>query len=280
MQAMARPPSEADLGTGVACCVDAAGVTPFEDPAAQAVARDHDEVLAIAAHELRTPVAAMAGLVQMLRRQVGHGLELSPDELDLRLGQIERQAYRVSELIGRLLEVASVDAHKLSICRETVDVRQVVLNVVDLVRVAVPSRQILIDAPIPIGAELDVVRIEQVLLNLLDNACKFSQAGCPIEICLRPGPGGVARLAVRDHGIGVPPEDRDHIFDRFFQARGERRSTGLGLGLYLGRRIAELHGGRLFAEFPPGGGTCFVLELAAARLTAATLTTDGLEAYH
>jgi signal transduction histidine kinase len=232
-------------------------------------------VLAIAAHELRTPVAALAGHVQLLRRQLAHGIDLTESDVDARLAQIERQALRVGELIARLLEVARVEADKLSICRQSIDLRQLLFNVVDMVGVAAPGRQLVVDAPGPIGAEVDVVRIEQVVLNLLDNALKFSPAERPIEISLRHI-HGVARLAVRDFGRGVPLDDRAHIFDRFFQAHGERRSGGLGLGLYLGRHIVELHGGHLFAEFPADGGTRFVLELHAVPRTSTASAPDGL----
>ena len=108
---------------------------------------------------------------------------------------------------------------------------------------------------------VDPLRLEQVLMNLIDNAIRYSPEGGSIEIeVAQPAPDRV-RLAVRDHGIGIPPEKRAHIFDRFYQAHAGTHLVGLGLGLYISRQIVELHGGRIEAEFPPDGGTRFVVSL-------------------
>jgi signal transduction histidine kinase len=111
---------------------------------------------------------------------------------------------------------------------------------------------------------VDPLRLEQVLVNLLNNAVKHSPEGGRIEVELaQPSPDTV-RLAVRDYGDGIPPEHRARIFERFHQAHGEGHLRGLGLGLYVSRQIVEAHGGQLTAEFPEGGGTRFVVTLPAA----------------
>ena len=139
-------------------------------------------------------------------------------------------------------------------------------------------------------AEVDPVRLEQVLTNLLDNARKYSPTGGRIEVQLgwvtsppgslpRAGRGEVGetvgaagatapgeraamvQIAVRDWGLGVPPERREHIFDRFYQAHAEGSFGGMGLGLFISRQIVELHGGRLELECPCGGGSRFVITL-------------------
>ena len=112
----------------------------------------------------------------------------------------------------------------------------------------------------PVECSVDALRLEQVLVNLLDNAIKYSPPTAPIEIALARTTESVA-LSVRDHGPGVEPGKRDRIFERFFQARDDGGRTGLGLGLYLSRTIVELHGGRLTAEFPDDGGSRFVVHL-------------------
>jgi two-component system sensor histidine kinase MprB len=96
---------------------------------------------------------------------------------------------------------------------------------------------------------------------LLDNAIKFSPPGSPIEVRIaEPGPTGVT-LAVRDHGIGIPAELRPRLFERYYQAHDAEYRSGMGLGLYLSRQIIALHGGSIHAEFPPDGGTRFVVHL-------------------
>jgi two-component system sensor histidine kinase KdpD len=109
-------------------------------------------------------------------------------------------------------------------------------------------------------AVVDPVRLEQVLVNLIDNAVKFSPNGSPIRVDLRSLAPDVVELAVADQGPGIPPQARDHIFERFFQVDGQGTS-GMGLGLHISRQIVLLHGGTLEAEFPSEGGTCFRLTL-------------------
>jgi signal transduction histidine kinase len=108
------------------------------------------------------------------------------------------------------------------------------------------------------------LRLEQVLANLLDNAIKHSPPGAPIVVTLSQPLPGTLELAVTDRGVGIPTEARDRIFDRFFQARPEDATQGLGLGLYVSRQIVELHGGEIRAEFPADGGTRVVVTLSTS----------------
>ena len=108
---------------------------------------------------------------------------------------------------------------------------------------------------------VDQLRLEQVLANLLDNATKFSPGNTLVELSLEPTDSSEARIAVRDRGLGVPPEHRDRIFDRFYQAHNDSHRSGLGLGLYISKQIVDLHHGRIRAEFPSSGGTCFIIDL-------------------
>jgi signal transduction histidine kinase len=108
-----------------------------------------------------------------------------------------------------------------------------------------------------------------VLTNLLDNAIKYSPDGGPIEVALDQCASGSHELSVRDHGIGIPPEKRARIFDRFYQAHADGYRSGMGLGLYISRQIVQLHGGELLAEFPPDGGSRFIVRLPEQTETAA-----------
>jgi len=222
-----------------------------------------NEAMAVAAHELRTPAAALRGITQLLLRQYERGDGVDPEDLRSGLSRIDRQAIRLATMVDRLMDAACVDTGKLSVVRSDADVREIVLSVVELARAGHPERCVTIDAPRAIQAQLDPLRIEQVLSNLIDNALKFSPPHAPVEITLRLAHPGGAIIAVRDHGVGVPVERRDQIFDRFVQAHREQAPAGLGLGLYLSQRIVEQHGGRLTAEYPTDGGARFVVELPA-----------------
>ena len=116
--------------------------------------------------------------------------------------------------------------------------------------------------PGPVLAVVDPLRLEQVLTNLVDNAIKYSPRGGPIEVELSTPDPDTLHLAVRDHGVGIPPESRPRIFDRFYQVDPVlQHSSGMGLGLYISQQIVALHGGRIEVEAPPDGGTRVIVRL-------------------
>ena len=119
---------------------------------------------------------------------------------------------------------------------------------------------ITLDAPDTVEIVADPLRIEQVLTNLVDNAVKYSPAGSTIEVAVRPGPD-CAELMVRDHGMGIPPEHQQRIFDRFFQAHVGEHASGMGLGLYISQEIVRHHGGTIRVEAPEDGGTRMIVRL-------------------
>jgi two-component system sensor histidine kinase KdpD len=111
---------------------------------------------------------------------------------------------------------------------------------------------------------VDPLRIEQVLMNLLENAAIYSPSGTSIEVQVDAPEPSLAQVMVRDHGPGIAPDRRARLFDRFFQPHAGQHfagHVGLGLGLYISRAIVEQHGGQIWAEFPPDGGTRFVVRL-------------------
>src|SRR5262249_53748131 len=110
-------------------------------------------------------------------------------------------------------------------------------------------------------ADIDPVGIERVMSNLLDNAIKYSPDGGQIDIEARTAGAEYVRIAVRDRGIGIPPEQRAAIFERFYRAHAADHRSGLGLGLYISRQIVEMHNGSIAVEFPPDAGTRFVVLL-------------------
>jgi signal transduction histidine kinase len=144
-------------------------------------------------------------------------------------------------------------------------VSALVRDVVDAARNQVKDHLVVTDLPNELIAHVDPLRFEQVVTNLIDNAMKYSPEGGEIAVSLACAAGSdEICLVVRDHGVGVPTEHRDHIFDRFYQAHAGGPLTsmaGMGLGLYISRQIVEQHGGTIEAEFPEDGGTRFVVKL-------------------
>jgi signal transduction histidine kinase len=228
---------------------------------AQDAVAARDEFLSVAAHELRTPMTSLRASAQLLMRQLDRTGDTDPERLRQMLEIIESQSERLARLVSQLLDVSRIQAGRLALERQTVDLVELTRSVVDTVRSAASGRSIVVQAPNELLASVDPLRLEQVVTNLVDNAVKYSPELTPIEVELsQPGPH-VARLAVSDRGDGVPLEHRERIFDAFFQAASGGRSKGLGLGLYITRQTVELHGGRIEAQFPPEGGTRFVVTI-------------------
>jgi signal transduction histidine kinase len=221
-----------------------------------------DEFLSVAAHELKTPLTSLRGFVQVLLRQSEKGSPADPVRLTQALRTIDEQTQKLSRLVAQLLDVSRIDAGRLVVDTKPLNLVTLVEDAVAAARTRCGGHLVSLRAPTSLLAPVDPLRFEQVLTNLLENAIKFSPAGGRVDVAVRRD-GGQALIAVTDHGVGVPPEHRDRIFDRFFQVPQGGSVAGMGLGLYISRQIVELHGGRLTAEFPPEGGTRLLVALPA-----------------
>jgi signal transduction histidine kinase len=232
--------------------------------AAEEALRLREEFLSIAAHELRTPLTSLNGYAQMAARQLEREGRLEQPRAERMLGAIAGQAERLSRLVAKLLDVSRLEGGSLTLERRPVDLVGLAAGCVDAAQACTDRHRVTLQAPSTLEAEADPLRLEQVLTNLLDNAIKYSPEGGPIQVVLARARDGWVELAVRDWGLGIPPRRRGRIFERFYQAHGDGHRSGLGLGLYVSRRIAELHGGAIRAEFPHDGGTRFVVSLPVA----------------
>ncbi len=226
-----------------------------------------DEFLSVAAHELKTPLTSLRGFAQLLLGQLDEGRTPNPEHLELALSSIDRQSEKLARLVSQLLDISRLQAGRLGLERRPADLVPLLRGVLESALPGSGRHEIVLEAPQAAVAVVDPLRLEQVLTNLLDNAIKYSPEGGRVEVELRAVTDGL-EIAVTDRGIGVPEEHRARIFDRFYQAHGERRLGGMGLGLYISRQIVELHGGALKAEFPPAGGTRLVITLPSAPETA------------
>lgn len=225
---------------------------------------ERDEFIAVAAHELKTPITSLRLAVQFLRRQAERGNASDNERLHESLVTIESQSQRLGRLVTELLETVRLQAGRMVVDRKQSDVVDLVTKAVRDAQATTSRHKIVLRAPPELRAKLDALRIAQVVGNLLDNAIKFSPDGGRVEVELSSPSRGAVRLSVRDHGIGIAPEDRPHIFERFYQSQPSEERAGLGLGLYVSRKIVALHGGQIAAEFPDDGGTRIVVSLPAS----------------
>jgi PAS domain S-box-containing protein len=228
---------------------------------AEEVSRSKDEFLAMLSHELRTPLSAIVGWVHVLRTSF-----LNAEPQQRALDAIERSTRTQMQLIEDLLDVSAIITGNLRVDRRVVDLTAVVEVALDTVRPALDAKGLAlrthIDATVP-AVSGDPDRLQQVVLNLLTNAVKFTPAGGSIDVALRRGDADV-EIQVVDTGSGIEAEFLPHVFDRFQQAEAGRTSarTGLGLGLAIVQRIVDLHGGAVSAESAGSGlGACFTVRL-------------------
>ena len=233
---------------------------------AEQALHERDAFLAVASHELRTPLSTLSVAAQLLKRRLERDGAVEPAYLHESLGRLDAQARRISRLVEHLLDVSRITVDTLVLERQPTDLRALVDGVVDRCRTTMSARHtIVVHGPTRLILDVDAARIEQVITSLLDNAIRYSPDGGEIEVELSdptPGAPGV-RLTVRDHGLGIPPDRRERLFERFCQAHTEGHLSGLGLGLFISRHIVQQHGGRIWATHPEDGGTRFVMTLPA-----------------
>jgi signal transduction histidine kinase/DNA-binding response OmpR family regulator len=222
--------------------------------------RLRDDFLAIAAHELRTPLSALQLPIAAVQHTAEQpGARLAADWVAARLGKAMAQAERMATLIDHLLDVSRITSGRLEIRHEPVDLSAIASAVVERAREQ-PARPV-IQCAVEGGVvgQWDRHRVEQVVTGLVGNAVKFGQ-GQPIEVTVERRDGR-ARLRVRDHGIGIQPEDRERIFQRFERAVSVRNFGGFGLGLWITRQVVEAMGGTIEVASAPGQGATFTVEL-------------------
>ena len=234
---------------------------------AEESARTREEFLSIATHELRTPVAALRGYIQLGQQSLDRGQH---ERLRGTLKVALRQTDRLATLIGQLLDASQMQAGRLKLERNPADISALVSGAVDAERLATEARPWVVQIEPGLRASADAVRFEQVVVNLLDNAIKFSPSGGTVTTRLR-GEDGELRLEVSDQGIGIAPDRVMRIFERFYRAHDDRGIGGLGLGLYISKQIVELHGGQIEVSSEPGRGTTFTVTIPRLPASATVL---------
>lgn len=226
--------------------------------------RHKDEFLAMLAHELRNPLAPIRNAIEVLNVISSQ----APDAIEAR-ALIERQIEQLVRLVDDLLDVSRITRGLITLQKEPTDLRTVLSRAVESSRPLIDSRKHVLEInipqrPLPVSA--DIVRLAQVFLNLLNNAAKYTPEGGRIVLTVEvvPGDPPQARVSVRDTGMGIPETMLPKVFELFTQLERtiDRADGGLGIGLTLVRRLAEMHGGAVSVTSPgPGQGSVFSVTL-------------------
>ncbi|MCW5880675.1 MAG: PAS domain S-box protein [Anaerolineae bacterium] len=239
---------------------------------------DHlkSEFVSMVSHELRAPLTNINGSVELLVSDTG----LEPGQRAM-LHIIREQTQRLTRLVQGILNVSRIEAGRLTLHQEPLDVSYVLTRVAKNTRGA-PPRDIEVDLPAyPLMAWADLDRVEEVLVNLVDNALKYSPPDTPVRLSGYNAAHQIV-IAVSDNGIGIPPDQLERIFEKFHRLeQGDNRETyGHGLGLYIARGLVQALGGRMWAESMPGRGSTFYFTLpqayASDGLPGASRPADGL----
>jgi two-component system phosphate regulon sensor histidine kinase PhoR len=224
------------------------------------------EFVANVSHELRTPLTSIRALVETLEAGAIEEQEIAMDFLGRIIGEVDR----LNSLVEDLLDFARLEAGRAPLNLEMTDVGEAVRYGAERLRPQIErahlTMQVDVDEGLP-EAEIDIKRIEQVVINLIHNAIKFTPANGQILVHVFHQKNHI-EVAVRDTGVGISPEEQTRLFERFYKSDKARRSEGTGLGLAIAKNIVQLHGGKLFVESTPGEGATFTFTLPLRRKKA------------
>ncbi len=236
-----------------------------------AASRAKSEFLANMSHELRTPLNAIIGFSELM---LAAGSGIAGEKYEEYLNLIHGSGRHLLDIINDVLDLAKVEAGKMSLSEESVDLGQITASCLRLVSSNTEEERIDLRSEIPDNLpplKGDRRKIKQILINLLSNAVKFTPVGGQIRVTARINENGELALAVSDTGEGIPPESLNDVLSPFRQADSglNRRFDGIGLGLPLSKAMAELHGGTLELESEVGAGTTVTVTFPAERLETA-----------
>jgi signal transduction histidine kinase len=212
----------------------------------------HDELAAVIAHDMRSPISSILLQIEVL---LDRGDKLA-DHVAVPvavLGRLHHAGRRISRMADDLLDASRIELRRIALDRRQLRLGEAVSDLVMQIEPTLGGRTIAIDVTgdvPPVSA--DPLRLDQIVTNLLENAAKYSSPGRPIKIRIEPSGNG-ATLSVEDEGVGIPADEIPRLFDRFFQAKRARaKKSGLGLGLYITKGLVEAHGGRIWVDSGPG----------------------------
>ncbi len=241
------------------------GVITFRDITDRSLRRLQDEFLALASHELRSPLTNIKLAAQMLQHSAAMN---DPRTLEL-LQSIVRQVQRLQRLIDDLTDVSRLQFGHFRLEVREIDLREVARQAVAAITFMTPTPPIVLEAETPVLMQADAVRLEQILVNLLTNAMKYASTSERIMVRVR-SQGDAAEIEVQDTGPGIPAAALPHLFQRFYQVAPHDAAArnGLGLGLFITRELVLAHGGTIQVASVVGQGTTFTLRFPLLPPTA------------
>lgn len=218
-----------------------------------------DDFISTVSHELRTPITPIKGFLKTLSRS---DAQFSAEERASFYDRMIRQAERLERIVEDLLDASSLDSGKLRIEVSDLDVTTLTSQMVETFRDAHPTRTFRFSANPGVVALAETTRLEQVVSNLIQNAIKYTPEGTPIDVLVREE-GSEIVIGVRDRGPGIPHDEQESVFERFYRSGSHltREQGGTGLGLFIARRVAEGMGGRLSLTTKIGQGSTFLIHL-------------------
>ena len=224
--------------------------------------KSRNQFVSNASHELKTPLASMKIMLETMIYQPEMPAEMRQEFM----GDMNHEIDRLTGIITDLLTLTRMDNRSDALNLEDLDLSAMTAETVRLLTPAAEKRsqRLEVNAPAGLGMRGDRTKLNQVLYNLIDNAMKYTQDGGTIRVSLERD-GGNLVWRVRDNGVGIPKEDQEHIFDRFYRVdkARSRETGGTGLGLSIVRQMVTLHGGQISVESEPGRGSCFTVTLPA-----------------
>jgi signal transduction histidine kinase len=248
--------------------------------ALEELSRLKSEFISIASHELRTPLTGILGFSELLST----GAITEDDQRQRYQRMVYEQAEQLAALVDNLLDVSRIEAGRVQLHSTAIDLEEVVRSVLEPIRAAAPLHALSAEIEPPARRlHADAGKVRQVLVNLVGNAVKYSPAGGAVTVVARSESAtGLVRISVADQGLGIPPELRDRVFDRFqrVDTADTRGIRGTGLGLYIVKELVELHGGRVELESEVGRGSTFHVTLPASPQPDATGTQERRERVH
>jgi len=222
-----------------------------------------DAFISMASHELKTPLTALKLQTQLVQKRLERQ---SLPEAATALSRMDGPVKQLERLIGELLDVSKIQAGRLEYLQEAVDLEALLQEITETMQQTNPSHTLVVRGTVGTSLLGDPDRLGQVFTNLLSNAIKYSPDAETVEMDLSASEETVT-IRVRDHGIGIPREQRDKIFERFYRATGPRQRAipGLGMGLYIVAQIIKRHGGTITVDSAVGKGSTFTVILPRKR---------------
>jgi PAS domain S-box-containing protein len=214
-----------------------------------------DEFIGLVSHELKTPLTVVTGAIHTAMDE-----RVSQEERHRLLEDAAWGAESLANILNNLLELSRHQADRLTLDRKSVDIREIADKAAKAVGKQHPTYMMALDIPSRLRLVVDPGRLERIFINLIDNACKYSPEGSEVRVFTRQGKKEVV-IGVSDQGVGIAPEDQEDLFEPFSRIGPASRIQGIGLGLVVCRRLVEAHGGRIWVESKPDGGSTFLFTI-------------------